>query len=146
MNKYRSKINVTIEVKVWKFFETKIINNKGNTTEIFRKTSKLPMHWLSRVPKQYKWNALIWDLHRTKRISSNFEMQINVIKRKFPNTDYPPKFFNSIINQFLTPNIAIRLFFHLSFLKRLHYLFWLKYQIVKKLEAFTNHSYRIAIK
>ena len=30
-------------------------------------------------------------------------MKIEVIKRKFKNADYPPKFVNSVINQFLTP-------------------------------------------
>ena len=29
-------------------------------------------------------------------------MQIKVIKRKFRNADYPPKYLNNVINQFLT--------------------------------------------
>ena len=35
-------------------------------------------------------------------MSSNFEMEIKVIKRKFQNADYPTKFLNNVINQFLT--------------------------------------------
>ena len=33
--------------------------------------------------QRYKRNAVIGDLHRLKRISSNFEMEIKVIRRKF---------------------------------------------------------------
>ena len=103
-NKYHPKINLTKEVNPCKFLDTKIISNKGNiTTEVFRKTSKQPVHWSSRVPKWYKRNAAIGDLHRSKRISSNSEVEIKVIKRKFLNADYPPKFLNSIIHQFFTP-------------------------------------------
>ena len=55
LNKYHPKINLTIEVSPCKFLGTKIINNKGNlTTEVFRKTPKLPLHWSSRVPKRCK--------------------------------------------------------------------------------------------
>ena len=52
LNKYYPKINLTIEVNPCKFIDTKIINNKGNiTTEVFRKTSKLFVHWSSGVSK-----------------------------------------------------------------------------------------------
>ena len=96
--KYHPKINLTIEVNLCKFLDTKIINNKGNiTTEVFRKTSKLPMHWSSSFPKRDKRNAVIRDLHRSKRIWSNFEMEIKVITRKFQNADYPPKILNSVM-------------------------------------------------
>ena len=30
-------------------------------------------------------------------------MEIKVIKRRFQNADYPPKFLNSVIHQFFTP-------------------------------------------
>ena len=67
-NKYHSKINLTFEVNSTKFLDTKIINNKGNiTTEIYREKSKLPVHWSSGVPKRYKQNAVIGDLHRSQR-------------------------------------------------------------------------------
>ena len=104
LNKYHLKINLTIEVNPCKFLDTKIFNNKGNiTTEIFRKTSKLPVHLSSKFPMRYKQNAVIGDLHRSKKISSNFEMEIKVIKRKYRNADYPPKFLNSVVHQLLTP-------------------------------------------
>ena len=101
LNKYHSKINVTIQVNSCKSFDTKIISNKGNySIEAFRKTSKLPVYWSSRVPKRYQQNAIIGDLHRS---NSNFEMEIKVIKPKFRNANYSPKCLNSVIHQFLTP-------------------------------------------
>ena len=87
-----------------KFLDTKYIRNKGNIiTKVYSKTSKLHAHWSSIVPKGYKQNAVIGDLHRSKKIPSNFAMQIKVIKRKFRNNDYPRKFLNSVINSFLIP-------------------------------------------
>ena len=103
LNKHHSKINLTIEVNPFNFLDTKIVNNKGKiTTEVFPKSPKLPVHWSSRVPKWYKRNAIIGDLHRSKRISSIFEMEIKVIKHKFRNAYYPSTFLNKIIHHFFT--------------------------------------------
>ena len=91
-NKYHLKINLTIKVNPSKFLDTKIINNKGIiVTEAYCKTSKLTVDWSFSVPKRYKQNAGIGDLLRSKRVSSNFKMEIKVIKRKFKNVYYPPK-------------------------------------------------------
>ena len=44
-------------------------------------------------PTRYKQNAAIADVHRSKKVSSCFEMEIKVIKRKSKNAiDYRPKF------------------------------------------------------
>ena len=52
LNKYHPKVNLTIKVNPCKFWDTKIVNNKSNmTTDVFRKTYKLLLHWSSRVPK-----------------------------------------------------------------------------------------------
>ena len=121
------------------FLDTKIINNKNNiTTEVVGKTSKLPVHLLFRVSKWYKRNALIGDLHRSKRLSSNFEMEIKVIKRKFWNADFPLKFFKYSYIIFSLLKMTIRLLFYLIFLKRVNYLFWLKYCIVMKPKMLPN--------
>ena len=99
LNKYHPKIILTIQVNSCKLFDTKIISNKGNNSiETIRKMSKLPVYWSSRVPKWYQWNAVIRDLHRSNWISSNLEMGMKVIKRKFWNASYPPKFLNSVIH------------------------------------------------
>ena len=65
---------------LFKCLNTKIINNKSNfKTEVYRKTSKLPVLWSFRVPKRYKRNTVIVELQRSKRICSNNEMEIKVI-------------------------------------------------------------------
>ena len=158
LNKYHPKINLTIEVNPCKFLDTKIINKKGNiTTEVFCKMSKLPVHWSSRVPKRYKRIVVIGDLHRSKRISSNFEMKIKVVKCKFRNADYRPKFLNSVIHQFFTPKnkglfITPADLFEES---KPVILVEIPYceenenafkHFIEKFKAFTNQRYRIVIK
>ena len=51
-------------------------------------------------PKRYKRNTINGDLHCSKRISSNFDEEITLIKEKFMNVDYPLHFINSIVNEF----------------------------------------------
>ena len=115
------------------------------------------MNWSSKVPKWYEWNAVIVDLHRSKRISSNFEMEIKVIKRKFRNGGYPHKFVNSVIHQFFTaknndsfidppelfeeskPFILVEIPYCKENGNASKFL-------IMKFEAFTNQHYIIAIK
>ena len=68
LNNFHNNINLTIEVNPTKFLDTKlsIINGKVSTS-VNRKTTKLPVPWSSRIPKRYKRNAIIGDLHRSKR-------------------------------------------------------------------------------
>ena len=40
------------------------------------------------------------NLHCSKRISSNFDEEIPLIKKKFVKADYPLRFISSVINQF----------------------------------------------
>ena len=40
------------------------------------------------------------NLHRSKRISSNFDKEIPLIKEKFMKADYPLRFINSVVNKF----------------------------------------------
>ena len=106
LNKYHPKINLTIEVNPCKFPDTKITNNKGNiTAEVLCKTSKLPVHWSPRVLKWYKWNAVKGDFHRSKRISSTFEMEIinnnkTQIWKSCLSTKSFQKNFKKILNKF----------------------------------------------
>ena len=84
-------------------------------------------------------------------------MEIKVIKRKFRNADYPPKFLNSVINRFFTPKNKD------SFIippdpfeeSKPFILVEITYceenenaskHFIKKFEAFTNQCYRIEIK
>ena len=97
------------------------------------------------------------DLHRSKRISSNFEMEIKVIERKFRNADYPPQFLNNLIHQFFTPknNDSFIIPPDLFEESKPFILVEIPYceenenaskHFIKILEAFTNQRYRIAIK
>ena len=50
------------------------------------------------VPKSYKRNVIIGDVHHAKRISRDFDYEISVIKSKYIKAGYPPKFVTSVIN------------------------------------------------
>ena len=54
----------------------------------------------SKTPKRYKRNTINGDLHRSKRISSNFDKEIPLIKEKFMKADYQLRFINSVVNKF----------------------------------------------
>ena len=55
------------------------------------------MPWSEGIPKRYKENATNADLHRFKRISTNFEKEICGIKKKNLVSDYPEKLVESVI-------------------------------------------------
>ena len=42
------------------------------------------------------------DLHRRKRISSNFNQEVNRNKEKYTKADFPKRFINSVVNDFLS--------------------------------------------
>ena len=84
-------------------------------------------------------------------------MEIKVIKGKFLNADYPPKFLNSVIHQFFTPknNNSFIIPPNLFEDSKPFILVEIPYceekentpkHFIKKFETFTNHCYRIAIK
>ena len=48
-----------------KFLDTKIIYEDNQIkTKVHRKERKFPVHWTSKIPKCYKWNAINADLKR----------------------------------------------------------------------------------
>ena len=61
---------------------------------------KLPTHWSSKIPKRYKRNNINGDLHRAKKIASNFENEIIKIRNKYIKADYPLRYINSVISAF----------------------------------------------
>ena len=64
------------------------------------KDYKLPFHWKSAVPRNYKNNVIVVDLHHANKISSNLEKEISITKAKYLKADYPSGFIGSIINDF----------------------------------------------
>ena len=56
-----------------------MIKNGIIETSVAVKESKIPNHGSSAVPKKYKRNAILGDLHRANEISSNFELEKSVL-------------------------------------------------------------------
>ena len=66
----------------------------------------MPTHWSSNIPKRYKRNPISVDLHRSKRISSNFDTEVQIIKSKFKSVGYPLPFIDNVIRTFKEKNIV----------------------------------------
>ena len=62
------------------------------------------MHWSSNISKSYKRNAISADLHQPKRISSNFDAEVQIIKSTFKSVDYPLPFTDNVIRTFRERN------------------------------------------
>ena len=98
LNNYHPNINLTIEINPKRFLDTRVITKNGKIeTAVYRKCTKLPVPWSSNIAKRYKRNAINPDLHRSKRISTNFDQEIYRIKKKFLAADCPQKFVESVI-------------------------------------------------
>ena len=65
---------------------------------MYEKENKKPIYWNLAVPKSYKQNVIIEDVHRAKRISCDFDYEISVIKSKYIKGGFPPKFVTSVTN------------------------------------------------
>ena len=90
LNSYHRNSKLTIEVNPSKFLDTKLTNISGTYKfNVFQKNTKLPSPWTSKTPKRCKQNTINGNLHRSKRISSNFDQEIPLIKEKFMKIDYP---------------------------------------------------------
>ena len=44
---------------------------------------KLHEHWTLKIQKRYKRSAIIGELHRAKKITSNFDIEIKRIVNKY---------------------------------------------------------------
>ena len=59
-----------------------MVKNGIIETSVIVKESKTHNHWSSAVPKKYQRNVILGDLHRTHKISSNFELEKLHIRKK----------------------------------------------------------------
>ena len=101
LNNYHPNIKLTIEVNPSKFLDTKIMIKNGIIeTSVVVKESKMPSHWSSAVPKKYKQNAILGDLHRANKISSNFELEKQRIKKKHLSVNFSYNFIQSTFNSY----------------------------------------------
>ena len=65
---------------------------------MYQTENKKPIHWNSAEPKSYIRNVIIGNVHRTEKISCDFDYEILVIKSKYIKSGYPSKFVTSVIN------------------------------------------------
>ena len=56
--------------------------------------------WESKVPNYYKCSTLLGELHRAKKISSNFQKEVKNIKEKCSNANFLLRFINNAVAQF----------------------------------------------
>ena len=159
LNNYYLNIKLTIEVNPSTLLDTKLINiNGAYKFNICRKNTKLPSPWTFKTSKRYKLNTINGNLLRLKRISSNFDEEISLMKEKFRKTNYPLRFINSVVNEFqkgkkcgdesfivppsfleiTKPFIFVEIpYCELNEIKSKHFL--------KKFHKFTDNSFRIVI-
>ena len=85
LNNFHPNIKLTIEVNPEKLLDTKILLNNEVvvTTQVYRKENKKPVPWVSKIPKRYKQNTISGDLYRSRKIASNFHIEIRAIKAKY---------------------------------------------------------------
>ena len=104
LNSYHENITFTQEINPKRFLDTEIAFNGSEIhTSVVAKKNKLPPHFDSKIPKRYKRNLINGELHRAKKIATNFPNEINRIKSKFKNCGYPLRFINSVITSFNEP-------------------------------------------
>ena len=77
-----------------------MIKNGIIETLVEVKESKIPNHWSPAVPKSYKRNVILGDLHRAHKISSNFKLEKQRIKEKYLSVNFPYNFFQSNFNSY----------------------------------------------
>ena len=101
LNSYHPNIKFTLEQNPKKFLDTQIIKeNNQIKTQVFVKKSMYRVHWSSKVPFRYKKNAINGELHRARKISSNFQLKTARIKAKFLKAGFPHKVVENTINNF----------------------------------------------
>ena len=101
LNFHNENIKLTLEVNLTKFLDTELVTENGEITmQVFSKSTKLPVHWSSKIPVRYKRNAVTEELNRAKRIASDFNEELNRIRQKYQNAGLSLKFINEIICNF----------------------------------------------
>ena len=101
LNDHHPNIKYTIETMPQKFPDTKLIYEDNQIKTKVHKNERKPVYWTSKIPKCYERNTINPDFHRAVRVVSIFTEEIPTIKRKFLNVEYPPRFANSVIRQFI---------------------------------------------
>ena len=84
LNSYHPNIKLTIEKNPMNFLDTKIIRcGYEIETKVYNKPKKLPVDWNLKFPTKYKRKAITGELHRAKRIASDFNFEVKHLNKKF---------------------------------------------------------------
>ena len=76
LNSYHENIKLMLEVNSTKFLDTELVReNVQILMQVFIKSTKLPVHWSSKIPVRYKCSAIIGELHQAKGIGSDFNKE-----------------------------------------------------------------------
>ena len=105
LNSFYKNIKLTIEVNPARFLDTQISRNPDAFLffKVVEKESKLPIHWTSANPKQYKRNLIKGDLNRANRIGSDFELERSEIRKKYKRAGFLDKFIISVFERYDIP-------------------------------------------
>ena len=76
LNSYNENIKLRLKVNPTKFLNIELFGGNGEIkTQVFSKSIKFSVHWISKLPVRYKCNAITGELHRAKRIASDFNKE-----------------------------------------------------------------------
>ena len=157
---FHLNISLTIDLNTKTFLDTNIVLNRDGTviTFVYRKETKLPIPWISKSPKRHKRNTMTENLHRSERISPDFDTEITAIKNKYSNADYSIRFIRSIMYNFNKPpedDVSVKIPPNLLDETKPFLLIEVPYceinetaseHFTKKFHQFTNEKYDVAIK
>ena len=107
LSKYHKNIKLNVEKSPSRFLDTRLLINNGiYEIQIYREETKIPTDWSLNIPKRYKRNAISVDLHWSKRIWSNYDTEVQIIKSKFKSVGYHLPFIDNVIRTFKEKNIV----------------------------------------
>ena len=70
-------------------------------TQVFSKSTKLPVYWSSKIPVRYKRNTIYhWITTLSQTNCTDFNKELTRIKQKYRNAGFPLKFINETICNF----------------------------------------------
>ena len=76
LNSYNENIKLTSEIDPTKFLNTKLDReNIEIATQVFSKSTKLPVHKIFKILVRYNHSTTTGELHRAKRIASDFNKE-----------------------------------------------------------------------
>ena len=94
------KLTIEVNPTIFLIIEILIKYDIIETFVVVRK-SKIPNYLSSEVPKKYEWNGILGDLHRVHKISSNFELEKQLIKKEYLSVNFWYNFIQSTFNSCL---------------------------------------------